>query len=679
MLDGVAAITVTEIEGRHYALTVAYGDIHGLQVIDVTTPADPVAAGFAAQGEGGITGLELPTDVTTAEIRGRHYALVAALDTDSIQIIDITNPYSLSAAAVFDESLAGPNNVGVMQSGGHHYALVLGIDHAGIEAYLRVINITDPSNPSHVAKVDTDTDSFGRFDLGVSVTAMQVGDRHYALMAHYGGDGLTVVDLTDPSNPSNPFLPHLQLDLGGDGDGYATYVGQADDGLSLLFRYVTGPDDHTMDLSYDGVGALQMGRTVLLDADGTLLPQVVLPEPGMPNSLSDSKQISIYGTDPREHFVTTWEVPSAGDSITLPAAQASGTYTVYWGDGHAEYGISGDATHKYEEAGTYTVSTWNLDRIRLGADAAGAAMLRSIESWGTARWTSMSDAFSGTSSMMHAAGDVPDLSEVRSMAQMFRDSYVMDGLSGWSVSSVEEMSSVFRGAAVFDGNISGWDVSSARDISSMFRGASSFNQDISGWNISSVEDTSYMFQDALLFNQDVSGWDVSSVKDMTSMFDGASLFVQNLGRWYVTVEDTSINGTEVPGIVGSIMAQNTFLDAQNPVYGIGAGADSAHFVVLEDGLAMISVDGARKQYVANITASGPTVFGDGNNWKTVDVTVQGEVPSTRLSVDAGSPQNVIEGVTVTLSGSVTGASPDTPMYMWSQTSPTNPAAADISW
>ena len=70
-----------------------------------------------------------------------------------------------------------------------------------------------------------------------------------------------------------------------------------------------------------------MGRTILLDADGRLL-QAVLPEPGDPNSLSDSKQISIYGTDTREHFVTTWEVPSAGDSITLPASQASGTYTV---------------------------------------------------------------------------------------------------------------------------------------------------------------------------------------------------------------------------------------------------------------------------------------------------------------------------------------------------------------
>ena len=134
----------------------------------------------------------------------------------------------------------------------------------------------------------------------------------------------------------------------------------------------------------------------------------MLPEPGAPDSLSDSKQISIYGTDPREHFVTTWEVPSANNSITLPAAQASGTYTVYWGDGHAKYDISGDATHVYEEAGNYTVSTQGLDRIRLGADAAGAAMLRSIDSWGTVRWTSMSEAFRGASSMMHAAGDVPD-------------------------------------------------------------------------------------------------------------------------------------------------------------------------------------------------------------------------------------------------------------------------------
>ena len=137
-----------------------------------------------------------------------------------------------------------------------------------------------------------------------------------------------------------------------------------------------------------------MGRTILFDVDGRLL-QAVLPEPGDPNSLSDSKQISIYGTDPNEHFDTTWEVESADRSITLPAGQASGAYTVYWGDGQAGYNITGDAAHEYADPGSYTISTWNLDRIRLGGDEPNAAKLRSIDQWGTVRWASMSEAFWG--------------------------------------------------------------------------------------------------------------------------------------------------------------------------------------------------------------------------------------------------------------------------------------------
>ena len=68
--------------------------------------------------------------------------------------------------------------------------------------------------------------------------------------------------------------------------------------------------------------------------------------------------------------------------------------------------------------------------------------------------------------------------------------------------------------------------------------------------------------------------------DMSSMFDGAASFEQNLGEWYVTVDDASIGGADVPGIVGTILAQNAFLDGQDPVYGIGAGADSEHFAVV---------------------------------------------------------------------------------------------------
>ena len=36
----------------------------------------------------------------------------------------------------------------------------------------------------------------------------------------------------------------------------------------------------------------------------------------------------------------------------------------------------------------------------------------------------------------------------------------------------------------------------------------SFNQDISGWDVSNVTDMSSMFSRAASFNQDIGGWDV---------------------------------------------------------------------------------------------------------------------------------------------------------------------------
>ena len=164
----------------------------------------------------------------------------------------------------------------------------------------------------------------------------------------------------------------------------------------------------------------------------------------------------------------------------------------------------------------------------------------------------------------------------------------------------------------------------------MFQGATSFNQDLSGWDVSSITDTSSMFQGATSFNQNLSGWDISSAKDMSSMFDGAEAFEQNLGIWYVTMDGTSINGTDVPGIVGTISAQNVFLDGQDPVYGIVAsGTDSERFAVFEDDqLFMVSLDGNKIEYVAKIMASGPQVFEDGKNWVDVRVSVPGGAPST---------------------------------------------------
>ena len=125
-----------------------------------------------------------------------------------------------------------------------------------------------------------------------------------------------------------------------------------------------------------------------------------------------------------------------------------------------------------------------------------------------------------------------DVSNVQDMESMFQGhtSFNQD-IGGWNVSNVKEMHSMFQGASSFNQDIGRWDVSSVTDMDGMFGDASSFNQDIAEWNVNNVQDMEAMFQGASSFNQDIAGWHVSSVTHMDSMFQGASSFNQDIGGW----------------------------------------------------------------------------------------------------------------------------------------------------
>ena len=214
-----------------------------------------------------------------------------------------------------------------------------------------------------------------------------------------------------------------------------------------------------------------------------------------------------------------------------------------------------------------------------------------------------------------------DVSAVTNMREMFDGAVAFNGnISDWDVLAVTGMEYMFNRASAFNGNISGWNVLKVTTMSNMFNGATVFNQDISGWNVLNVTTMSNMFNGATVFNQDISGWNVSSVTNMDDMFTGADEFVQNLGNWYVTLDDTSIDRTTVPGAVGSISAQNSALGMHSPNYRINAGTDSGLFEITGNQLRMTSVITGRSSYTVNITAAGINVFESGNHWRVFQVT-----------------------------------------------------------
>ncbi len=238
----------------------------------------------------------------------------------------------------------------------------------------------------------------------------------------------------------------------------------------------------------------------------------------------------------KDFFITTWRTSTANETITIPTTGAGYNYNVSWGDGKDETGFTGDATHQYEKAGVYTVKiSGEFPTIYFNErKEEEKTKILTIEQWGTIQWKSFFFSFDGCSNVTLTATDAPDLSKVTDMSGMFSGASLFNGdLNHWDVSSITSLVSTFSLATSFNGNINEWNVANVESMSAMFSKASSFEGDLSSWNVGNVSNMSSMFSEAHKFNSDISGWDVKNVTDMSLMFFDARAFNRKIGGWNV--------------------------------------------------------------------------------------------------------------------------------------------------
>ena len=264
-LGGAADVEVFGMEGRTYAMVAALHD-HGVQVINMTDPANPAPVSAAFDDTGGFEALGGAVDVGVFGAGGRTYAMVAALHDHGVQVIDITDPaHPVPISAAFDgmngfEALGGAVDVGVFGAGGRTYAMVAALHDHGVQ----VIDITDPAHPVPISAAFDGSDGFWALGEAADVEVFGMDGRTYAMVAARDNNGVQIINMTDPANPA-PISAAFDdtggfealrgaVDVGVFGAGgrtYAVVAAQRDDGVQII--NMTDPANPApVSAAYDG-------------------------------------------------------------------------------------------------------------------------------------------------------------------------------------------------------------------------------------------------------------------------------------------------------------------------------------------------------------------------------------------------------------------------------------------
>ena len=248
-MNGAFGITTFESGGNTYAAVAAQSP-GSVQILNITDPSAIAAAARIA--DGGSRELKGATGITTFTSGGSTYAAVAAQSDNGVQILDVTDPSAITAAGSIANNstlkLTGAFGITTFESGGNTYAAVAAQSPGSVQ----ILDVTDPSAITATDSIANNSTLELNGALGIA-TFTSDGST-YAAVAAYADDGVQILDVTDPYDitAAGSIANNSTLKLNGawgiavfesGGSTYAAVAGYVDDGVQILD--VTDPSDIT--------------------------------------------------------------------------------------------------------------------------------------------------------------------------------------------------------------------------------------------------------------------------------------------------------------------------------------------------------------------------------------------------------------------------------------------------
>ena len=243
-MNGARGIATFTLGGNTYAAVAAQA-YNGVQILDVTDPSAITATDSIT--DSGSRELEGATGIAMFESGGSTYAAVAAFADNGVQILNVTDPSAITAAGSIANNstllLAGAAGITTFESGGSTYAAVASFTDSGVQ----ILNVTDPS--SVTATDNIANNSTLELNGAWGIATFESGGSTYAAVASRVDDGVQILDVTNPSDITaagsitDPGTNADALELNGawgiatftsGGSTYAAVASNTDDGVQIL-------------------------------------------------------------------------------------------------------------------------------------------------------------------------------------------------------------------------------------------------------------------------------------------------------------------------------------------------------------------------------------------------------------------------------------------------------------